>query len=110
MKKSIILAVAATFVGGAAFADTLAITSVTDLNEPEATISSTDSYAFRGTQAIVFKVAGKTCNWVGSAAGSVPQGCNYKLTVNNSSGALTDPSSLDNPVCTKTADMLAACK
>ncbi|KAA5605035.1 hypothetical protein F1188_13455 [Roseospira marina] len=100
----------ATLLAGPALADTVAVTTVTDLMEPSQTITSSGHVAFVGTEEIRFKVAGKTCTWVGSAAGSVPKGCNYKITVNVTTGELSDPSSLDNPVCTKTADMLAACK
>lgn len=110
MKKYLLLAVAAGFVSSAAYADTVSITSVTNLSEPAAVISSSSSHPFVGTKNIVFTAAGKTCNWVGSASGSVPQGCNYGITVNTSTNQLSNPSSLDNPVCTPTSQMLSLCK
>lgn len=114
MKMTHILPVAAglSLMAGAALADTLAITSVTDTISPAqpGAISSTNTYAFVGTRMITFVVAGKTCNFVGSASGSVPLGCNYQLTVNNSTGQLSNPKSLDNPVCTPTSQMLSNCK
>lgn len=110
MKKFLLLASVVGFVSSAAYADTVAVTSVTNLNEPAATITSSGSYPFVGTKNIVFTVAGKTCNWVGSASGSVPQGCNYGITVNSSTGQLSNPSSLDNAVCTPTSQMLSLCK
>ncbi len=108
--RSALVAAAAVLVAAAAHADTVAVTSVTDLSEPSASISSTNSYAFVGTRNIVLKLAGKTCTWVGSASGSVPQGCNYGITVNNSTGALSNPTSLNNPVCTNSSQMLSDCK
>ena len=111
MKKTL-LAIAAIGLCGTAYADTVSITSVTDLISPSApgAISSTNVFPFVGTRMITFKVVGKTCSWVGSASGSVPLGCNYSLTVNNSTGTLSNPKSLDNPVCTPTSAMLAGCK
>jgi hypothetical protein len=112
MRKVLLTAAAVLGFSAAAYADTVAITSVTDMTSPAqpGAISSTNTYAFVGTRMITFTVAGKTCNFVGSASGSVPLGCNYQLTVNNSTGALSNPKSLDNPVCTPTAQMLANCK
>ena len=110
MRKSLLLAAAASFISSAAFADTVAVTSVTDLTVPSAKISSTGVVPFVGTKNIVLTLGSKTCTWVGSASGSVPLGCNYGITVNNSTGQLSSPTSLDNPVCTPTSQMLAACK
>ncbi|MBB4265604.1 hypothetical protein [Roseospira visakhapatnamensis] len=113
MRASAFLAIAAAAITLAAMparADTVEITAVTDMSEPSGTITSSNTMSFTGTEKIMFKVMGKTCTWVGSAAGSVPKGCNYGLTVNMSTGKLSDPTSLDNPVCTQTSDMLANCK
>jgi hypothetical protein len=110
MKKCLLLAAVVSLVSGAAYADTVAVTSVTNLTEPSMMITSSGNVAFVGTRNIVLTLAGKTCTWVGSASGSVPLGCNYGITVNNSTGMLSNPSSLNNPVCTPTSEMLALCK
>ncbi|MBY0430502.1 MAG: hypothetical protein K2Q10_04840 [Rhodospirillales bacterium] len=111
MKKYILAAALASFVSGAAYADTLSVTSVTNVTEPALQIPpATSSVAFVGTKNIIFTVAGKTCTWVGSASGSVPQGCNYGITVNTSTNELSNPTSLNNPVCTQSSQMLSLCK
>ncbi len=112
MKKAVLLAAAAVLVSGAAFADTVSITSVTPMTSaPASSITSTGNAAFTPAQnTIVVHVGGKTCTWVSSLAGSVPQGCNYGITVNTGTNALSNPTSLNNPVCTNSANMLADCK
>ena len=107
MKKT--LFAAAMLLSTAAFADTVTITSVSNLTQPNGTISSQGSYAFVGTPRIVFTVAGKTCNFVGSGSVSAPIGCNYSLTVNNSTNTLSDMVSNSSPGCTPTSQMAAAC-
>ncbi|MQX38579.1 hypothetical protein [Roseospira navarrensis] len=110
LRTALIAAAATLLAAGAAHADTVSITTITELSEPSATLTSSAHHPFVGTREIVFTVAGKTFTWVGSASGSVPKGCNYGLTVNVSTGALSNPTSLDNPVCTPTSEMLSLCK
>jgi hypothetical protein len=111
MKKVLFIAVAIAFISGAAHADTLAITSMTAVTMPSSQIISNSTLQFVGTPAITFTAAGKTCSWLGSGAGaSVPSGCNYGITVNNSTNTLSNPSSLDNANCTPASQMLSLCK
>ena len=111
MKKSM-LGVFVLFLSFAAQADTVNITFVQDVVTPVQTkaIVVKGSYPFKGTQEIVFKIAGKTCTYVGSAKAIGPKGCNYSLTVNTSTNALSDPSADSNPGCTDPKEMLANCK
>jgi hypothetical protein len=112
MKKVILAALAVIGLSTAAHADTVSITSVVDMMTPPqpAAISSSNTYHFVGTNQIVFKVAGKTCSFVGSATAIGPIGCNYSLTVNESTGALSNPVSNSNPGCTQASQMIASCK
>ena len=112
MKKALFIAAAAVaFISGAAHADSLVVTSVTNLTTPSSQITSNGNIQFVGTPSITFTGAGKTCSWLGSGAGaSVPAGCNYGITVNNSTNTLSNPTSLDNPNCTPASQMLSLCK
>ena len=111
MKKALFIAAAVAFISGAAHADSLVVTSVTNLATPASQISSVGNIQFVGTPSISFTAAGKTCSWLGSGAGaSVPLGCNYGITVNTSTSTLSNPTSLDNPNCTPASQMLSLCK
>lgn len=110
MKKALlIVALAVLCASSAALADTVSITSQASFSSPSGSVTSTNSFAFKGPTTITFTVAGKTCNLNGSARGSVPMGCNYAITVapNGSiSGTLTD----GNSVCTQSSQIAASCK
>ena len=111
MKITLLVAAAALLLASAANADSVTVTSVTALTTPSQTLSSTTRVDFTPTQDfIVLKVAGKTCKWSSSTTGSVPQGCNYGITVNNTTMTLSAPTSLNNRFCTKATHMLAACR
>lgn len=110
--NKLLFSVSALFLSFAAHADTVNLTFVEDMVMPAQAkaIVAKGSYAFKGTPEIVFKVVGKTCTYVGSAKAIGPKGCNYSLTVNTSTGMLSDPSADNNPGCTDPKDMLANCK
>lgn len=109
--KKFIIAVAVAFIPGVALADTVTVTSVTDILEPQASFSSSNTYHFVGTPKVVVKLSGKTCSWQGSGAGqSVPAGCNYIAAVSASTGQILSLSSGNNPGCTPSSNMLAACQ
>ncbi len=111
MRKT--LFVASMLLSVTAHADLVQVTSVTDMDDPKkpSAISSTSVYAFTPeTKAITFKIAGKTCNFVSSVSAIGPMGCNYSLTVNNSTLTLSSPSSSGNTGCTAASEMLTACK
>lgn len=99
---------------GAAFADSLSITSVTELQSPGgASVSSTGATGFNpGREKIVLRVVGKTCTFNSSGnpwnAGA-GAGCNYGLTVNQSTGELSNPTSNANG-CTPADQMIASCR
>lgn len=94
---------------GVAMADTVAVTSQTSLRQPAANLSSSNAYAFKGTEYIIFEVAGKTCTLNGSAMGSVPMGCNYSITV-KPDGSLVGELTAGNEVCTQTSAVVPQCK
>jgi hypothetical protein len=108
------LVLAALAFGAPAFADSLSITSVTELQSPGGTsISSTAATGFSpGRDKIVLRVVGKTCTFNSSGnpwnAGA-GAGCNYSLTVNQSSGELSNPGSNANG-CTPADQMIASCR
>ncbi len=109
----LVLALSFSFIPSfAVHADTVNIRFVMDTMNPsrDAAIVSQGSYAFRGTNQIVFRVAGKTCTFVGSAQAIGPIGCNYWLTANVSTGYLSDPRAENNPGCTSAQNMLANCR
>jgi hypothetical protein len=111
MKKTLmIMTLTSLMAAAAALADSVSVTSQTSFSNPSGgSISSTNSYGFKGTATITFTVAGKTCNLKGSASGPVPTGCNYAITVapNGSiSGSLTS----GNSVCTQTNQIASSCK
>jgi hypothetical protein len=111
MKKTLtIVALVFLAVSAAALADTVSVTSQTSFSSPSGgSISSTNSYAFGGTQTITFSVAGKTCNLNGSARGSVPMGCNYAITV-APNGSISGSLTAGNAVCTQSGQVAASCK
>jgi opacity protein-like surface antigen len=111
MKKMLmVFALALLAVSAAALADTVSVTSQTSFSDPSGgSISSTNTYAFKGTQTITFMVAGKTCNLKGSGSGSVPTGCNYALTV-APNGTLTGSLTAGNSVCTQSGQVASSCK
>lgn len=110
MKRTLtVIALTFLFVSAAAFADTVSVTSQTSFSSPSGSITSTNSFAFQGTQTITFTVAGKTCNLNGSARGSVPMGCNYAITV-APNGSITGSLTAGNSVCTQSNQVAASCK
>jgi hypothetical protein len=110
MKRVILLAVSAICLSAAGIiqADTVSVTSLTSFSDPSGAIDSSDTYAFVGTNTITFEVAGRTCNLNGSARGSVPMGCNYKIVV-AADGSITGTLSAGNSVCTQTSDIAKSC-
>ena len=94
------------------YADTVNIKFVMDTETPAqpSAIVAQGNYAFKGTSKIVFKIVGKTCEFVGSAQAIGPTGCNYWLTANVSKMQLSDPKAENNPGCTAPQNMLASCK
>lgn len=93
-------------------ADTVNIQFVMNSSIPEKDLAivSEGTYAFRGTNRIVFPVLGKTCTFVGSAQAIGPVGCNYWLRANVSTGVLSKPRVQNNPGCTEPQQMLASCR
>src|SRR5262249_45307525 len=81
MKKALMIVVLAVlFVSSAALADSVTITWETIFSDPSfGSITSSNSYGFKGTQTITFSFAGKTCNLKGSSGRGVAMGCNYTL-------------------------------
>jgi hypothetical protein len=110
MKKTLtIIALAFLSVSAAALADTVSVTSQTSFASPSGgSLSSTNSFAFQGTQTITFTVAGKTCNLKGSAGGSVPMGCNYAITV-APNGSISGSLTAGNAVCTQSGQIASSC-
>lgn len=94
------------------YADTVNVTFVMDMNIPAKTeaIVARGTYAFKGTDQIVFPVFGKTCSLVGSARAIGPTGCNYWITANISTGKLSDPRAENNNGCTVPQNIIASCK
>ena len=111
MKQKLFTAALVTlFVSTAAMADTVSVTSQTSFSDPSGgSITSSGKHAFRGTKDIVFTVAGKNCTLNGSARGSVPMGCNYKITV-APGGSISGELAAGNSVCTQTAKVASSCK
>ena len=107
-----LLLLALALVPCAAHADTVHITFVQDMITPSQAraVVATGVFPFTGTQKIVFKIAGKTCTFVGSAKAPGPRGCNYWLTLDVASGLLFEPRAENNPGCTAPQDMLESCK
>lgn len=110
MKKLLIAAAALVTVSTAAQADTVTIINRTVLQEPHAVLTSSTMYPFQGTKEIVLTTMGKTCTWIGSASAGGPKGCNYGITVNTSTGELSNPTSDSNTTCTPVDQLIAACK
>lgn len=110
MKKAlVIIPLAFLFVASAALADAVAVTSKTSFSSPSGpTIESFNYTAFQGPWTIIFEVAGKTCYLNGSARGSVPEGCNYHLTV-EPDGSIHGILTAGNWICTQSADIAASC-
>jgi hypothetical protein len=111
MKKILILLGMAAVFSVCAFADTVTVTTVTIVRAGiSQKIVQTKEIGFAPTaRTIEVRLGGKVCTWVSSLAGNVPQGCNYAITINTGDGMLSHPKSLNNPVCTHSAEMLAAC-
>ncbi|CAH0443149.1 hypothetical protein ACQUJT_17085 [Ralstonia pseudosolanacearum] len=110
--KTLLALLAATgfFAATGAQADTVAVTSVTNLSDPSTqSVVSKGVASFVGTKQIVLALAGKTCTWVGSASAIGPVGCNYGITVNGTN-QLSNPESNSNPNCTPASQMIAMCK
>lgn len=109
MKIALLVPAMALALAAAAHADSLTITSVTEMGEPSGiNVVSKGSQGFTGPKTVVFNAFGKTCKWVGSASGPAPQGCNYSITLNNTHETFTDPGS-NGGICTAASQMLAAC-
>lgn len=111
MKGIFLISAAALLLASAARADSLVITSVTEMGQPTGTITSTGNSQFKGQNAVVFTAFGKACKWAGSAAGSAPQGCNYSITINTSHESFSNPGSNGGSgnICTPSSQMLALC-
>lgn len=113
-KMKFLAAIPATLFVTAALADTVNVTSVTNMTSPSGVaVTSNSAVGFNpGRDKIVFKIAGKTCTFNSSGnpwnAGQ-GAGCNYSLTVNNSTNTLSNPGSNANG-CTPANQMLAACQ
>lgn len=112
MKNALLLAASLLLVSLTAQADTVKINSVTDMNTPSgSSATSSGTASFVGPNTIIFTVVGKVCKWTGSATAIGPKGCNYAITVNNSTGALSNPSNADsNSGCTQASQMLDLCR
>ncbi len=68
------------FLSGTASADSVLVVTKTTISGQA--ISSQAQADFRPTSnTIMVKIAGKTCTFGSSTQGSVPQGCNYTVTV-----------------------------
>lgn len=69
------------------------------------TVTAQNYFPFKGTERVVFKVAGKTCDLLGSASPiGASQGCNYTINI-AADGTLTGSG---NSPCTQ--NVAAACK
>ncbi len=110
MKKLILIAVAALmfiFLGNApAKADGVVFKYESAFSTPDAPEVIAEKYfPFKGTRRVVFKVAGKTCDLLGSASPiGAFNGCNYTITV-SPDGTIKGTG---NSPCTE--DVVAACK
>ncbi len=118
MKKVLFVAVALAIVlPCVAAADTVWVVTESSIDagsSPPAAESktSTAEYAFRPEKIdIIVVVAGRKCALRSSAAGSVPMGCNYTITV-AADGSLSGELRAGNMVCTQTPDIVVgkACK
>ena len=110
MKKLILIAFSALlfFVSNnaPALADGVAFTYDSAFSTPDAPkVAATNYFPFRGTERIIFEVAGKTCNLVGSASPiGAFNGCNYTIKI-AADGSL---SGTGNSPCTQ--NVAANCK
>ncbi|NEO79412.1 hypothetical protein [Moorena sp. SIO4G3] len=109
MKKLILIAFSALLfmlsVNAPALADGVVLTYEADFDSPDSVVIAEKYFPFRGTKRVVFEVAGKTCDLLGSASPiGAFQGCNYKVTI-AADGTL---SGTGNYPCTE--DVAAACK
>ncbi|HEV8580497.1 MAG TPA: hypothetical protein VGX68_15630 [Thermoanaerobaculia bacterium] len=110
MKKALMIAVLAVLcISSVALADSVSITSQASFSSPSGSITSTGNFQFKGPQTITFTVAGKTCNLNGSGRGSVPEGCNYAITV-APNGSISGTLTAGNSVCTQSSQIAASCK
>lgn len=98
---------------GLASADTVSLTTVTEITvgSHNTSISSNGGVGFGPPgPTITFKLGSKTCNFISSYYGAgYGSGCNYALTYNASTGALSNPWSNGNG-CTPPSQMIAACQ
>lgn len=109
MRTALLVPALALALATAAHADSLTITSVTEMGEPAGiNVVSKASQGFVGPKTVVFSAFGKACKWVGSGSVPAPQGCNYSITLNNTRLTFTDPGS-NGGTCTPASQMLAAC-
>ena len=111
MKQKLLATAFVTLLASSAtMADTVAVTSNTTFSDPAGgKIVSTNSYAFKGTNDIVFAVAGKNCTLNGSARGSVPMGCNYQITV-APDGSISGELTAGNSICTPSEKIASSCR
>ncbi|MEC4815549.1 MAG: hypothetical protein SAK29_20075 [Scytonema sp. PMC 1069.18] len=89
-----------------ALADGVVLKYQAAFSTPDSPSVSTETYfPFKGTQRIIFKVAGKTCDLLGSASPiGAFNGCNYTVNI-APDGSLTGTG---NSPCTQ--NVAAACK
>lgn len=116
MKKALILVAAlAIALPCLALADTVWVETQSSIDAGAAapaneSKTSTAEYAFRPEKPeITVKVANKMCVLRSSAAGSVPMGCNYTITV-AADGSVSGELRAGNMVCTQTPDIAKSCQ
>lgn len=116
MKKALFLvALIAMVLPGIASADTVWVVSDSAIDAGKMAPAnevkeSKAEYAFRPEKIdIIIYVAGKVCSLRSSAAGSVPMGCNYTITV-DVTGSISGELRAGNAVCTQTPDIANSCK
>jgi len=109
MKKLILIAFSALMfmVSSAvpALADGVNFTYEADFTSPSQQVFAKQYFPFKGTKRVIFDVAGKHCDLLGSASPiGAYQGCNYQVKI-AADGTLTGSG---NYPCTQ--DVAAACK
>ncbi len=108
MKTLLAIALAGATLSGAALADTVTIASDGGFPNQDALVTSQSTLHFKGPETIVFSFAGKTCTLNGSARGSVPMGCNYKVHL-STNGSFSGELVAGNDVCTQTPAVTSQC-
>ncbi|MTH99865.1 hypothetical protein [Roseibium sp. RKSG952] len=63
--------------------------------------ADTVKFDFQGTSTITTSTNGLSCNLKGSAAGSVPTGCNYEISFDQQQGTWSVNLTSGNDVCTQ---------